>query len=538
MTDDDTLSGSDTTTVLVKDVAPVVLLAAVAMINENGVATLTGTISDPGTLDTFTLDIDWGDPLSPNNTETYTFAASETGSQTFTFTHQYLDDNPSGTSQDTYTISATVTDDDTLSGSDTTTVLVKDVAPVVLLDAVAMINENGVATLTGTISDPGTLDTFTLDIDWGDPLSPNNTETYTFAASATGTQTFTLTHQYLDDNPTATSQDTYTISVTVTDDDTLSDGDTTTVLVKNVDPVISSFASDATFEDKAEEGEPVNIFGEFTDIGTLDTHTAVVDWGDGSALETVTVIQGAGSGTIEGSHAYTSGGIYTITVTLTDDDTGAVQQTTTAVVTGVGLNLGVLYIIGSAEDDMVMVEETGNGQTMVHASVIPENFRTFATADIDRIISYLCEGEDHLTIANGVTTPAIVHGGDDDDHLHSGGGLTALLGDGGDDVIIGQGGRNLLIGGTGIDDLVGGNKQDILIGGSTTDDSDDDALMAALMTWASGDDYETRAAAIIAMLTAIDDNDSDRLVGAAGLDLFFDGTDDRILGENKFEILN
>ncbi|MEZ6110700.1 MAG: hypothetical protein R3C99_06775 [Pirellulaceae bacterium] len=39
------------------------------------------------------------------------------------------------------------------------------------------INENGVATLTGTIADPGTLDTFTLVVNWGDALSPNNVET-------------------------------------------------------------------------------------------------------------------------------------------------------------------------------------------------------------------------------------------------------------------------------------------------------------------------------------------------------------------------
>ena len=60
---------------------------------------------------------------------------------------------------------------------------VDNVAPTLTLDAVAMIDENGVATLTGTIDDPGTLDTFTLDVNWGDPLSPDNIQQFAFAAN-------------------------------------------------------------------------------------------------------------------------------------------------------------------------------------------------------------------------------------------------------------------------------------------------------------------------------------------------------------------
>jgi len=208
------------TTVTVNNVAPTVTLDPVAAINEDGTATLTGTIVDPGTLDTFTLDVNWGDSLSPDNVQQYTFGVSATGSQTFTLTHKYLDDNPTATSQDTYTINVTVTDDDMGVGTDSETVVVNNLAPTVTLDPVATVDEDGIATLTGTITDPGTLDTFTLDIDWGDPLSPDNVEQYTFGASATGSQTFSLTHQYLDDNPTGTSSDEYTIEVSLWDDDT------------------------------------------------------------------------------------------------------------------------------------------------------------------------------------------------------------------------------------------------------------------------------------------------------------------------------
>ena len=52
--------------------------------------------------------------------------------------------------------------------------------------------EGGTTTLSGTITDPGTLDSFSLEIDWGD----GNTETIVYPAGTTG---FSETHQYLDD---------------------------------------------------------------------------------------------------------------------------------------------------------------------------------------------------------------------------------------------------------------------------------------------------------------------------------------------------
>ena len=64
--------------VTVNNVAPLLGSLAATTIDENETTTLTGTITDPGTLDTFTLDVNWGDALSPNNTETYTFAAGTT----------------------------------------------------------------------------------------------------------------------------------------------------------------------------------------------------------------------------------------------------------------------------------------------------------------------------------------------------------------------------------------------------------------------------------------------------------------------------
>ncbi len=104
--------------------------------------------------------------------------------------------------------------------TDTAAVTVNNVAPQVTLDPLSPIYEGGRVTLTGAITDPGLFDTFTLDINWGDPLSPNNVEQYTFGASATGSQTISLEHQYLDDGPTpggGTGSFQYPISVVLTE---------------------------------------------------------------------------------------------------------------------------------------------------------------------------------------------------------------------------------------------------------------------------------------------------------------------------------
>src|SRR2546426_2763388 len=90
------------------------------------------------------------------------------GNWSFSATHQYLDDNPSGTASDTYTISVSVTDDDTGTDSGSTSVTVNNVAPTITsLSSPASINESDTLTLTGTFHDPGTLDMHTLVIDWG-----------------------------------------------------------------------------------------------------------------------------------------------------------------------------------------------------------------------------------------------------------------------------------------------------------------------------------------------------------------------------------
>src|SRR5262249_18520175 len=92
-------------------------------------------------------------------------------------------------------------------------------------------------------------------------------------------------------------------------------------------------------------GIPVNLatlaFSDpgFTDskAGTQETFTATVKWGDGATTSgTVTTNQGSPgvltTGTVNASHSYTSGGTYTVQLTLSDDDGGSKTTTATVVV--------------------------------------------------------------------------------------------------------------------------------------------------------------------------------------------------------------
>ena len=61
--------------------------------------------------------------------------------------------------------------------------------------------------------------------------------------------------------------------------------------------------------------EPVNASAVFTDEDEDDTHELTIDWGDGS-IETFSNV----ASPTANSHGYTQAGVYTITMTITDED--------------------------------------------------------------------------------------------------------------------------------------------------------------------------------------------------------------------------
>jgi PKD repeat protein len=442
VTDDEGATGTDTVEITVNNVAPTATITGAPVSSPEGTSiTLTSTVSDPGTQDTFSYAwsvIKDGCPYATGNEPTFTFTPDDDG---------------------TYAVALTVTDDDGDAGTDSVAIPVTNVVPEIGGVFATSVDENGTVHLTGTYSDAGTEDTYTLTIDWGEGSSQT---------VAVGGGAFEITHQYLDDNPTGTASDVYTIWVTLTDDDAGTDIASATATVSNVPPEIMGLLTSAPEVGDAKPGDVVTVTGLFADLGTLDTHTAIIDWGDGT-ITAASVDEGADF--FMGVHTYTTGGIFEIAITLSDDDLGTVTATSTALVTGARVRDGELQVVGTRGDDQVDINEVGKKLYQVHADFVPDrgHFLTFNTADVESIKILLGDGNDHAHIGGNIPLPVLIDGGNGNDHLKGGAGGDTLLGGPGKDHLGGGRGNDLLDGGAGNDWLNGGKGNDTLLGGPGND---------------------------------------------------------------------
>ncbi len=257
----------------------------------------------------------------------------------------------------THTVKGRIIDKDGGFTDYTTTITINNVAPELVNIVVddATINEGQTATITMTIDDPGTLDTFEVDVDWkdGGPVdtilglgSTNTSGTVGGTAYQWDAQTreLTVSHLYADDNPTATASDLYTVVLAVRDDDLGATGPyNVDVTVSNVRPVLvvadDQTVNEGALLDLSAMGAPPLAL--FIDDGKLDTHVATVDWGDGSAVQMPAIFFAAGSGALGASHTYADNGVYTVTVTVTDDDGGFDTQSFLVTVENVAPTLSV-----------------------------------------------------------------------------------------------------------------------------------------------------------------------------------------------------
>lgn len=170
-------SGNDI--VLTRDTAPAFANRTLTpRIDEGGIATLSGTITEPNAGDTFYLDVNWGD----GTTETFTYPPGSNGLRV-DVTHRYLDDGQ---------FNVQFAWRDQLGGRNSAVlpIQVDNVAPALAnLAVTSPVQTHQFAQLTGSILDPGTHDSFTLVVDWGD----GRKETIKLPAGSTS---FSLDHRY------------------------------------------------------------------------------------------------------------------------------------------------------------------------------------------------------------------------------------------------------------------------------------------------------------------------------------------------------
>jgi hypothetical protein len=421
----------------------------------------------------------------------------------------------------TYTVRAKVRDKDGGVSEYAAQVVVANAPPVADAGPAQTVNEGDTVTLTGSFTDPGTLDAHTflwhVTASNGQVIADGTGTTFTFVPNDDGT---------------------YTAAFTVTDDDGGVGTDTAVVTVNNVAPQNVTITGPSA----GVRGQTLSYSGAFTDPGTADAHSQAWAVTHNSA----TVATGAG-GTF--SFVPTDAGSYVVAFTVTDDDggVGSASQTVAVSVAAVQpdpLNPGqsMLVVGGTTGADNIVISPDGNsGQLTVSINGAPAGtFGAPGGGPFSGLVVYAQAGNDDVQVAGSITVTAWLYGGDGNDRLKGGGGDNVLVGGDGDDLLVGGPGRDILIGGRGADRIVGNADDDILIAGVTAYDANRAALAAILGVWvdpaltyeqriASIQDPTLRGGVYLGPATVGNDDAADVLTGSSGQDWFwFDPIRDRV----------
>ncbi|MGD9723903.1 MAG: PKD domain-containing protein [Pirellulales bacterium] len=357
ISDDDGGTTSAQFQVTVNNVAPTLTVPPDQVVDEGDTLAIPniGQFTDPGfdnllnvggeTTEKFTFAVDWGDgtPLDSGPATIDVPGGPGTPTQgSFDGSHTYADNG-------VYTVTVTISDDDGGTTSAQFQVTVNNVAPTLVVPPNQTVDEGSTLSIPniGQFTDPGfdnpnntpspTSETFTYAINWGDGTAPDTGPATIDAAGGIGSPTtgsFDGSHIYADNGV-------YTVTVTVIDDDGGTTSATFQVTVNNVAPTLT-VPGDQTVGRNAPL--TLNDIGVFADPGfdnllnvggeTTERFTFSIDWGDGTSLDSgpATIDQPGGpgvqtGGSFNGQHVYTTGGIYTVTVTVSDDDGGSASGT-------------------------------------------------------------------------------------------------------------------------------------------------------------------------------------------------------------------
>src|SRR5262249_43707880 len=210
-----------------------------------------------------------------------------------------------------------------------------------------------------------------------------------------------------------------------------------------------------------------------------------INWGDGSIQ---TIGPGLTGSDVPIGHAYTTVGLYNVSVTATDKD-GGVSALTSTPITISGAQVvtdptdatkTALMVGGTSNNDTIQISQvkTPKGPSGFQVKLNGTNLGNFFPSGH---IIVMGEGrDDTIAVNSNVTRPCILYGNDGNDTITGGGGLNILVGGNGADTLTGNNSRDILIGGTGADILQASKGEDVLIAGSTSFDGYSSANLLAL----------------------------------------------------------
>ncbi len=214
------------------------------------------------------------------------------------------------------TVTVTAADGQGLSSTATFTVAVTGVAPTaqILADPISG-PEGSPVPFTGGATSP-------------DPADTAAGFTYTWTVTKDGSPFAQAPGSAFSFTPD--DEGTYVVTFAATDDGGLTGTTSMTVIGTNVAPGASITGVSGSVPLVTTTQETLTFGGAFTDPGTLDTHTATWNFGDGSV--STTSLGAGGSASLSAGHAYATAGTYTVTLTVSDDDGGVGRATTTVTV--------------------------------------------------------------------------------------------------------------------------------------------------------------------------------------------------------------
>ena len=189
MTNEEGKAGTASTSLIVNKVPP--LFTAADMSLSEPVATggdtitLNGQFTDPGTLETHTVTINWGDGSAPTvllELLGQVVASTTPGLYTFSAAHQYLNNPPGEPAESTDDIHVSVSDAVSATSADKS-IMVKNATPTVRIESAGNLGSGTIA-LTALVTNPGVSGSETLA--WtltqnGIVIATATTPTFTFA---------------------------------------------------------------------------------------------------------------------------------------------------------------------------------------------------------------------------------------------------------------------------------------------------------------------------------------------------------------------
>ncbi|WP_219892241.1 PKD domain-containing protein [Chamaesiphon polymorphus] len=278
VTDNDGASTSQSMAITVTSVAPTINSIDIPTnINEGQLVQLTATATGTGAL-TYNWYVD--NATTPIVGQTLNYAFADNG---------------------VYPVKLTVIDSNSVITTQTVSVTVNNVAPIIVnIIKPSQINEGEPVSFKAIATDPGINDNLSYVWNFGDstPLVNGQNVTHTFADNGS-----------------------YNVILRVTDSDGAFATQTVNVKVDNVAPVIASIVKPATIK----EGESAEFKATATDTGANDTLTYNWNFGDSTP----------GSSGQNVNHTFVDNGNYNVVLTVTDKDGGVTTQTVVAKVDNV-----------------------------------------------------------------------------------------------------------------------------------------------------------------------------------------------------------